>query len=107
MASRSYIVDLPGGTATQTVQIQAKSTLRRAILSSVNAAVGKTEISTSSASQIGTAQPTGVVARFNHSATAGQNNEVVEFVLPVTAFQSVYVHQTGAGNIGTMTLITA
>lgn len=108
MASKSYVVDLPGGTNTSTIQITAKATIRKMVLTFINAAVGKTELSTSATSQIGTAQPTSnVVARVNHSATAGNQTADFEFVLPVVPFQSLYIHQTGAGNLGTAVLTTS
>lgn len=73
-----------------------------------DAAAGKTELSTSSASQIGTAQPTSnVIARLTHGAVAGPRTTIVDFVLPVTPFQSIYVHQTGTGNVGTVSLLTS
>ncbi len=105
MAARAYVVDIAGGTATATVQIQATQTLRSLTLSWVNAAAGKIELSLSSTSQIGTAQPdTNVLARA--SCSAGANTAVATFILtqPVKAFQSIYIHCTGAGNLGTAVL---
>jgi hypothetical protein len=102
MAARAYVVDIAGGTATATVQIQATQTLRSLVLTWVNAAAGKIELSLSSTSQIGTAQPdTNVLARA--SCSAGANTQFAQFLLaqPVKAFQSIYVHCTGAGNLGT------
>ena len=105
MAARAYVVDIAGGTATATVQIQATQTLRSMDLTWVNAAAGKIELSLSSTSQIGTAQPdTNVLARA--SASAGANTAYAHFTLaqPVKAFQSIYIHCTGAGNLGTAVL---
>jgi hypothetical protein len=105
MAARSYIADIAGGTATVTVQCQATQTLKNATFSWVNAAAGKIELSYSSTSQIGTAQPdSNVIARV--SASAGANTAAVNIPIkmPVKAFQSIYVHCTGAGNLGTATL---
>jgi hypothetical protein len=105
MAARAYVVDIAGGTATATVQIQATQTLRSMVLSWLNAAAGKIELSLSSTSQIGTAQPdSNVLARV--SCSAGANTAFAEFVLsqPVKAFQSIYIHCTGAGNLGTAVL---
>lgn len=108
MASKSYVCDLPGGTATQTIQITAKATIRTIVLSMQDAAAGKTEVSTLSTSQIGTAQPSSnVIARITHGAVAGPRSNVINCVLPVNPFQSLYIHQTGTGNVGTATLITA
>jgi hypothetical protein len=105
MAARSYVVDIAGGTATATVQIQATQTLSRMDLTWVNAAAGKIELSLSSTSQIGTAQPdSNVLARA--SCSAGANTAYATFALrqPVKAFQSIYIHCTGAGNLGTAVL---
>ena len=105
MAARSYIADVAGGTATGTIQAQGTQTLRNATFSWVNAAAGKIELSYSSTSQIGTAQPdSNVVARV--SASAGANTAAVNIPIkmPVKAFQSIYVHCTGAGNLGSVTL---
>lgn len=104
MAARTYIADLPGGTATTTIQMTGRQTLKRAAFSYLNAAAGKIELSTVSASQIGTAQPTAdVIARLSVGA-AGQSNIQMEINQPVDPFQNIYVHQTGAGNLGTVTL---
>lgn len=107
MASRVYICDLPGGTNTSTIQIQAKGTLKRIVLTFINAAVGKTEVSLSSTSQIGTLQPTkDVLFRVNHSATAGNQSATLDGLqVGLAPFQSVYVHQTGAGNLGTVNML--
>jgi hypothetical protein len=102
---RSYIVDIAGGTATATVQIQGSQTLKTFDLSWVNAAAGKIELSLSGTSQIGTAQPdTNVLARV--SCSAGGNTAFASLPIrqPVKAFQSIYIHCTGAGNLGTAVL---
>jgi hypothetical protein len=105
MAARAYVVDIAGGTATATVQIQATQTLREAVFNYVNAAAGKIELSLSSTSQIGTAQPdTNVLCRTSCSAGANQVTSRFTLAQPVKAFQSIYVHCTGAGNLGTATL---
>jgi len=102
--ARVYVADLPGGTATTTIQIQQTQTLKRCLLSILMAAAGKVELSTSPTAQIGTAQPdVSVLARVNCSAgTAAIASSIVEIPinLPVKAFQNIYVHQTGAGNLG-------
>lgn len=106
---RQYIADLPGGTATTTITMTQAQKLKRAVISMLTAAVGKVEISVSPTSQIGTAQPTDdVLARINCSATAG--NVVADLDLSVAAkasvkpFQGLYIHQTGAGNLGTVNI---
>ena len=99
------MADIAGGTATVTIQIQGSQTLKNWDVSWVNAAAGKIELSYSSTSQIGTAQPdSNVLARV--SCSAGANTAVVSMPIrmPVKAFQSVYIHCTGAGNLGTSVL---
>lgn len=103
--ARSYVADIVGGTATATIQIQARQTFKSWTISWANAAAGKIELSLSGTSQIGTAQPdSNVIARV--SASAGANLAAVQLPinLPVVPFQSVYVHCTGAGNLGTSVL---
>lgn len=104
MAARTYIADLPGGTATTTIQMTGRQTLKKASFSYINAAAGKIELSTVSAAQIGTAQPTAdVIARLS-CGSSGQSNVQLDISLPVDPFQNLYIHQTGAGNLGSVTL---
>jgi hypothetical protein len=72
----------------------------------MNEAAGKIELSLSATSQIGTAQPdSNVLARLSAGAnTTGQSVIDVPIRVPVKAFQSIYVHCTGAGNLGTYVL---
>jgi hypothetical protein len=103
--ARQYVVDIAGGTATATVQMQATQTLKSADFTWVNAAAGKIELSYSGTSQIGVAQPdNNVICRI--SASAGGNTAYAHFdiSMPVKAFQSIYVHCTGAGNLGTLVI---
>jgi hypothetical protein len=103
--ARAYIVDIAGGTATATIQMQGTQTLKNFDVSWVNAAAGKIELSYSGTSQIGTAQPdTNVIARVSCSAGANTAYASIPISMPVKAFQSIYVHCTGAGNLGTATL---
>ena len=106
MASRAYIADLAGGTATVTIQIQGTQTLKQWDLSWNNVAAGKIELSMSASSQIGTAQPdSNVLARVSCGAnTTGQSVAQIPVRAPVKAFQNIYIHQTGAGNLGTSIL---
>lgn len=104
MANRSYVADLPGGTATTTIQMTGRQTLKQAVFSVLNAAAGKVELSTVASPQIGTAQPTpDVIARLSTGA-AGRTDIQIDINLPTNPFQNIYVHQTGAGNLGTVTL---
>lgn len=103
--ARPYIADIAGGTATATIQIQGSQTLKNWLVSWVNAAAGKIELSLSGTSQIGTAQPdVNVIARVSVSAGANQAVVNIPISVPVKAFQSIYVHCTGAGNLGTSVL---
>lgn len=103
--ARQYVADIAGGTATVTIQIQQKQTLKNLTLSWLNAAAGKIELSISGTSQIGTAQPdVNVLARVSCSAGANESQVTLPINLPVIAFQSVYIHCTGAGNLGTAVL---
>lgn len=104
MAARTYVVDLPGGTAQQAVQITAKQTLKQCVISVANAAAGKVELSTISATQIGTSQPTPDVILRISLAASGQSNLVIPINVPVNPFENLYVSQTGAGNLGTVVL---
>jgi hypothetical protein len=106
MASRSYVVSIPGGTATTSIQIQGSGTLKQAYMSIVPAAAGTWELSLSGTSQISSASPdTSVIARVRVSATTPSALARFEFQVPVKAFQTVYLHCTGAGNVGELTLI--
>lgn len=106
--ARQYVVDIAGGTATATVQIQQKQTLKWFTVTYANAAAGKIELSLSGTSQIGTAQPDiNVIARVSIVASATSffaTSVVIPISVPVIAFQSIYVHCTGAGNLGTAVL---
>jgi len=103
--ARPYICDIAGGTATATIQVQQKQTFKNLCLSWANAAAGKIELSTSGTSQIGTAQPdTNVIARVSCNAGTNLAVEQIPINLPVIPFQSVYIHCTGAGNLGTAVL---
>jgi len=105
--ARVYVADIAGGTATVTIQAQATQTLRSATFSGVAAAAGKWELSYSSTSQIGTAQPdSNVIARISLGVLTSGGTIAVQLPInmPVKAFQSIYLHSTGAGNLGTLTL---
>jgi len=104
--ARSYVADIAGGTATVTIQIQARQTFKNWTVSYMNAAAGKIELSMSATSQIGTAQPdSNVIARVSVGAnTTGNVIGTVPINVPVVAFQNIYVHCTGSGNLGTSVL---
>jgi len=105
--ARPYIVDIAGGTASVTVQCQATQTLKQVTFTWTPAAAGKYELSYSASSQIGTAQPdSNVVARVNVGVTTsgGAAGVTIPINMPVKAFQNIYVHCTGAGNVGSATI---
>jgi len=105
--ARVYVVDIAGGTATATIQCQATQTLKSATFTWTPAAAGKFELSYSSTSQIGTAQPdANVIARVNIGVTTsgGASGVQLPINMPVKAFQSIYIHCTGSGNLGTAVL---
>src|SRR5215475_3865260 len=105
--ARAYIADIAGGTATVTIQCQAAQTLKSATFTWTPAAAGKFELSYSSTSQVGTAQPdSNVIARVNVGVltSGGAAGVTIPIKMPVKAFQSIYVHCTGAGNLGNVTL---
>lgn len=107
MAARTYVADIAGGTATVTIQCQSTQTLRSATFSWTPAAAGKYELSYSSTPQIGTAQPdSNVIARISIGVLTSGGSAAVQLPInmPIKAFQSIYVHCTGAGNLGTVTL---
>jgi hypothetical protein len=108
MAGKNYVVDIPGGTATTTIQSTGSSTLKEWIVNGVSAAAGSWELSLSGTSQIGTAAPdSNVLARFRVSGTAGAFNQRI--TLPKVSFKILtycYVHCTGAGNVGESILLT-
>ena len=100
---RTYAVEIPGGTATATIQIQQKGFITQLDLSAVPAAAGEYEVSLSSTSQIATAQADqNVIARMKVGVLTSGGVFTQSFIrkVPVIAFQNVYVHCTGAGNLG-------
>jgi hypothetical protein len=75
-------------------------------MSAVDAAAGTWELSLSGTSQIGTTAPTkDVLGRLRLSGTAGQRQATFELSVPVVAFQNIYLHCTGAGNVGDVTIV--
>lgn len=104
MAARSYVCDIAGGTATATIQITGRQTLKNALFTWINAAAGKIELSTLSTSQIGTAQPPPEVIARVSVGSSGQAVASIDINEAVEPFQNIYVHCTGAGNLGTLTL---
>jgi len=80
-------------------------TIRGVLMSVVTAAAGSWEFSTNGTSQIATSSPdSGVLARLRIGATAG--NFMVFFPLnkQVKILDNLYIHTTGAGNVGELTI---
>jgi len=104
---RSLVTSIAGGTATATIQIPVTGKIARAVMSAVTAAAGTWELSKSSTSQIATTAPdVSVLARMRFGATAGGNAvNVFELNVPVKILDYVYLHCTGAGNVGELTLV--
>jgi len=101
---RSYVADIAGGTATVSVQITEPQKLRSLALSWINAAAGKIELSRAATSQIGTAQPSrDIIARVS-VGSSGQSAVEIPIDVSVKSFDILYVHCTGAGNLGTAVL---
>lgn len=74
-------------------------------MSAVTAAAGTWELSTNSTSQIATSSPdTGVLFRMRIGATAGMQNVYVPLNKAVKILDNFYIHTTGAGNVGELTL---
>lgn len=108
MASKNYVVDIAGGTATATYQMTQSGKLKTWAVNGVAAAAGSYELSLSGTSQIGTAAPdSNVLARFRISGTAGSFATQIPLPnVPVKILQYVYVHCTGAANVGESILCT-
>lgn len=104
---RSLVVSIAGGTATATIQVPVSGKLTEVVMSAVTAAAGSWELSKSGTSQIATTSPdSGVIARTRIGATAGgQANAVFHPNMAVKILDYLYLHCTGAGNVGELTLI--
>ena len=74
-------------------------------MSAVTAAAGSWELSTSGTSQIATGSPDiGVLARLRIGATAGMQNVFFPLNRAVKILDNLYIHTTGAGNVGEITI---
>ncbi len=101
---RSIVLSVTAATS-QTIQIPVSGTIRGVLLSIVTAAAGSWELSQSGTSQIATASPdTGVLARARIGATAGMQNIFFPLNKAVKILDNLYIHTTGAGNVGELTL---
>lgn len=109
---RSLITSIAGGTATATIQIPITGKISKAIFNYIPAAAGTWELSKSSTSQIATTAPdVSVLARARSAApltSAGvipPVQAVFELNAPVKILDYVYLHCTGTGNVGELTLL--
>ncbi len=101
---RSIVLSVTAATS-QTIQMPQTGTILGALFSIVTAAAGSWELSTSSTSQIATGSPdTGVKARARIGATAGNLLLYFPLGLGVKVLDNLYIHTTGAGNVGELTL---
>src|SRR5712691_1327621 len=101
---RSIVLSVTAATS-QTIQIPLGGTIRGVLMSIVTAAAGSWELSTSGTSQIATGSPdVGVLARARIGATAGMQNVFFPLNKAVKILDNLYIHTTGAGNVGELTL---
>jgi len=103
---RSIVLSVTAATS-QTIQMPQSGIIMGVLMSIVPAAAGSWELSTSSTSQIATGSPdTGVKARARISGAASLAS--VSFYFPlglgVKVLDNLYIHTTGAGNVGELTL---
>ena len=101
---RSIVLSVTAATS-QTIQIPLSGRVSGVYMSAVTAAAGSWELSTSATSQIATGSPdTGVLARMRIGATAGMQNVYFPLNRAVKVLDNFYIHTTGAGNVGEITL---
>jgi len=101
---RSIVLSVTAATS-QTIQMPQTGTIRGVLLSAVTAAAGSWELSTSGTSQIATGSPdVGVLARIRIGATAGMQNVFFPLNKAVKILDNLYIHTTGAGNVGELTI---
>ena len=101
---RSIVLSVTAATS-QTIQMSQSGTIRGVLLSAVTAAAGSWELSTSGTSQIATGSPdVGVLARIRIGATAGMQNVFFPLNKAVKILDNLYIHTTGAGNVGEITI---
>ncbi len=101
---RSLVLSVTAATS-QTIQIPVSGTVYQVLLSIVTAAAGTWELSTNSTSQIATGSPdTGVLTRVRVGATAGMQNVTIPLNKAVKILDNWYIHTTGAGNVGELTI---
>ncbi|SRR5712691_2524964 len=104
--AKQYVVSIPGGTASTSILVTQTGILKRAVMVAVDGAAGSWELSLSGTSQISSASPdTGVLARIRlGTVLGGLYTAVFEMAVPVKNFNYLYLHCTGAGNVGELIL---
>jgi len=101
---RSVVLSVTAATS-QTIQMPLSGTIRGVLMSIVTAAAGSWELSTSGTSQIATGSPdVGVLARARIGATAGMQNIFFPLNKAVKILDNLYIHTTGAGNVGEISI---
>ncbi len=101
---RTIVLSVTAATS-QTIQIPLSGRITGVLLSIVTAAAGTWELSKNGTSQIATGSPdVGVVTRARIGATAGMQNVFVPLNEAVKILDNWYIHTTGAGNVGELTL---
>lgn len=102
---RTIVTSIAGGTATATIQMPQTGRIAGVLFSIVTAAAGSWELSKSSTSQIATTTPdVSVLARARIGATAGNMTVYVPLDAHVKILDYLYLHCTGAGNVGEVCL---
>lgn len=84
--------------------MQENGTLKQVYFSAIGAIAGSWELSHNPLSQIGTAAPASDVVARLRLLTNGQVNVVFNTAFKVKAFEYLYLHCTGAGNVGEVNL---
>jgi len=101
---RSLVLSVTAATS-QTIQMPQSGIVVAASFSVVTAAAGSWELSTSSTSQIATGSPdVGVIYRLRIGATAGNFIVYIPIGKTMKVLDNWYIHTTGAGNVGELTL---
>jgi len=106
MSAKQYVVSVAGGTATVAITMTQNGSLKSVAMSAADGAAGSWELSLSSTPQISSATPdTSVLARIRLGTILG-GTYFANFLMnvPVKAFQIIYLHCTGAGNVGELTI---
>jgi len=100
---RSLVLSVTAATS-QTIQMPQSGTIIAALFAPIGAAAGSWELSKSSTSQIATGSPdVGVIVRLRLGALI-TGPTYVTLGIQVKVLDNWYIHTTGAGNVGELTL---